>query len=51
MYSGVFVQYGTFEIRQNDRLCLTFTHCSHLILRNCRALFYCIHRLNQADIT
>ena len=42
-------EYGTFEIRRNDRLRLTFEHFSHAILRNCRALLYSMHRLNQAD--
>ena len=44
-------QYRTFKIHWNDYHCLTFTHCSHVIWRNCGALLYCMHRLNkQTDL-
>ena len=39
-HANVNHEYGTFEIRRNDPLSLTSTHCSHVILRNCRALLY-----------
>ena len=44
-------KYRTFEIHRNDRLRLTFINWSYVTLRNCRALLYCMHRLNRADRT